>query len=499
MGRIDLDKPVLVIYPPYYRFMRYGLRYLPLGPAYIFSVLKQKGYNVEFCNLDYERNLVDEQLSFTAREKEFRRNINDPDSGSYLEFRQYLRLKNPAAVLINFHSSNSYRAVSNMARAIKDEDAGIKVIVGGMHPTALPEETIKDANIDIAVRGEGEETILELIPALAGGSDLQKIKGITYVDDGVHSTDDRDFINDLDDLPYPARYMHYEKHKYNTGYYGTMMVSRGCPAACHFCATQAMWKRKIRFRSPGNVVEEIRFVQDKFKTREFSFLDDSFTLNRGFIEAFCALIKKERLNIIWTCLTRADLVDREIVRKMKSAGCYYILLGAESGDQGILNSMGKMSSPGVVKEKIKMIQKEGVLVRAFFMLGYPGETKESLKNSENLLKKIKPDSGIVFFTVPLPGSELYKNSDVRGLSWDDYNINFPGAVKLKGLTRLDLLSAQRDMFVYLNKRRYIIMAKLSVNARYVYNRFLEGIFDLPKSAAHLKRVLEVFFGISRTR
>ena len=500
MKRNLQDNPILIVYPPYYKFMEHGLHCLPLGPAYIFSVLKQNRYNVEFCNLDYKRNLVDEQLSFTARERKFKKNINNPDNMFYLDFKRYLRTKKPIAILINFHSSNLYHAIMNIVMMIKEIDSEIKIIVGGMHPTVFPVETIKEVCVDIVVRGEGEKTIIELIQSLEKGSDLQRIKGITYIDNGnVYSTADREFIADLDRLPYPTQYMKYDKKQYNSNYYGTIMISRGCPAACRFCATQSMWKGNIRFRTPRNVIEEIRFIQNRFKTREFTFLDDAFTLNRNFVEEFCSLIRKERLNIIWTCLTRADLVDKNILKDMKSAGCYYILLGVETGDQGILDAMDKKSNLEVVMENTRMIQKEGILTRAFFMLGYPNETMESLRNSQNLLRKIKPDSGIIFFTVPLPGSELYRDSDVRHHTWDDYNINFPGTIKLGGLNKADLLSAQRSMFTYLNKRRYIIIAKLLANPRYIYNRFLENIFDFPKSAAYLRRIAEAVLGISKVR
>jgi len=500
MRRNIRENSVLVITPPYYRFMGYGLRYLPLGPAYIFSVLKQNGYDVEFCNLDYKRNLVDEQLSFTAQEREFRKNINDPDNGLYFDFKQYLQTEKPVAVLINFHSSNLYHAVINIARIVKEIDSEIKIIVGGLHPTVFPVETIKEVCVDIVVRGEGEETIVELIQVLEKDGDLQRVKGITYINNGaVYSTADREFISDLDSLPYPTRYMQNDKEKHNPGYYGTIMISRGCPAACHFCASQAMWKRNIRFRTPRNVIEEIRFIQNKFKTREFTFLDDAFTLNRDFVEEFCALIMEKRINIIWTCLTRTDLIDKNIIKEMKSVGCYYILLGVESGDQRILDAMHKKNNPKVIEEKMRIIQKEGVLTRTFFMLGYPGETMESLRNSQNLLRKIKPDSGIVFFTVPLPGSELHKSANVQHLTWDDYNINFPGAIKLDGLSKSDLLSVQRNMFAYINKRRYMIISKLLINPHYIYNRFLESIFDFPKCVAYLRRMVEVILGISKTR
>ena len=204
-----------------------------------------------------------------------------------------------------------------------------------------------------------------------------------------------------------------------------IMVTRGCPFLCTFCANWQVMGRNTRDRSPENVVEELKEIKYKYGISVVDFLDDTFTLRPARIKKLCELIIKEKLNIRWSCQTRVTLT-KDLVQIMKDAGCDLIMLGIESGSNKVLRAIKKGINIDMVKSAFKICREVGIRTKALFMVGTPGEESEDFEMSVKLLKDIKPDYLWVSKFTPLPGSEYYEKNreELKDMKWEDYNYFF---------------------------------------------------------------------------
>ncbi|MBI4287973.1 MAG: radical SAM protein [Chloroflexi bacterium] len=360
---------VLLINPNYVTQV-YGeetLDYLvaPLGLAYVAAVLKRDGVDVSLL----EANALG--LGMDDIEKEIKR--QKPD-------------------LVGITGTTPLIArVEEIARRAKSADKGIKVVVGGPHATILPQEVLKSQNIDFCVRGEGEITALELVKALEKGGDFGAILGLGFKSNGqIHLNDSRPLIKELDSLPFPAReLLPMEKYIFPlpTGAvarFTNLISSRGCPYLCTFCGQHNIWTRLVRFRSPKNVVDEIQAVKDKYGVAFVGFTDSNFPLNRKITMDICDEMAARGIKIKWACGSRVDLVDQELLRKMHKAGCQQINFGVESGNAEILKGYKKGITIDQAKTAIKQAKKAGLKVYTYFMVGGPGETRETAEETIKL-------------------------------------------------------------------------------------------------------------------
>jgi radical SAM superfamily enzyme YgiQ (UPF0313 family) len=312
-----------------------------------------------------------------------------------------------------------------VAKIVKEFDKDIIIVVGEPHPTALPEKTVKEPFFDIAVRGEGEMTMLELIKAIEKGRDLKKVKGITYKSNGeIVNTIPRELIDNLDSLPFPARDLLVNRKNIPSRALGAIIGSRGCPFSCNYCVSHIIWERRVRFRSPKNIIEEIKQVHEIYKVRNFTFLDDTFTINRKWVMKICRLIKQNKLDINWGCNTWLDTIDRELLAEMKSTGCDMINVGLESGDEGILRAMNKNLTLEKIRDGIRKIKDLKFKLHVSAIIGYPGETVKSILNTENIIKETNPDTFYLYFATPYPGMQLYELAKKESLllheDWSEY-------------------------------------------------------------------------------
>lgn len=311
--------------------------------------------------------------------------------------------------------SPRYNQAKKTAEAARRGCPNATIVLGGPHPSALPTETLQDIpEVDICVIGEGEQTMLDLVNALSDGDRLHNIKGIAFrTEDSVVVTDPRPPIKDLDSLPMPARHLFpIEKYKTHPPYgrknpYMTMMTSRGCPFSCAYCSKETFGNR-LRMMSAKKVVEEIEFLVNQYGTKEIHFYDDTFTVNMKRVRGICDEIIDRKIDIIWSCTTRVNVINEELLRKMKEAGCWLISYGVESGSQEILDAMGKGITIEQVSEAFKMTRKQGIKILAFFMMGFLGETEEDIQKTIDFSKQLKPDFVSWDILKIFPGSKLYR-------------------------------------------------------------------------------------------
>jgi len=389
---------VVLINPP--QFTRYPQP--PMGIASIAAVLEREGYQLAVLDANALR-LGSEDITSA---------VSDADIVG-------LTAMTP-----------TINAAMNIARWLKQANPNLVLIIGGPHATLLPEETLANApEIDIVVRGEGEETIVELLRALEGKDSLDGIPGISYRrNDNMVSNPPLSSKVDLDSLPFLAYHLlpwqRYRPHPpHGRAFpFAAIITSRGCPYQCAYCS-KPIFGYKFKAQSPERVIEEIGYYQKKFGAREIAFYDDVFTLNKKRAYAIADGIMKQGLKIDWTCETRVDLVDIELLRPMKQAGCYAIAYGIESASPEIMKTLKKGISLDQVEEAVRTTREVGLQTIGYFMLGSPGETPETIRQTIDFAKNLKLDFAQFAITTPFPGTKLYsiylKNGN-KDVSWEDF-------------------------------------------------------------------------------
>jgi len=298
----------------------------------------------------------------------------------------------------------------------KEIDPRIQTISKGAHFFHQDMETLsKYPELDVVIRGEYEETICEL----AEERPWSEIAGITYRDSrGPVRTPARPFIADLDSLPFPARHL-VDNSLYfrpDTGEpQATIITCRGCPYPCVFCLAGEVAGKKVRTRSPENVLAEIRECVERHGIRSFLFRSDLFTANRKWVMALCQAILDSGLDISWSCNSRVDTVDEEILKTMKSAGCWLIAFGVESGSPELLEKMKKGTDLEAAEKAVELCRTTSVKTSVYFVIGLPWETRRTFEESVTFAKHLNPDFLEVFYAYPFYGTEFYRIAVEEGL------------------------------------------------------------------------------------
>ncbi len=424
---------ILLIDPPFFRFIKYYNRYFPISLSYLAGVLEKEGHDVLVYDADCNVNPA--RMDYTRLEEdypEYLESVKNDDCAIWHEMRNKIRDFRPDVIGITVWTTFAASSFK-VASLCKEYDDRIPVVMGGPHISIKYEEVIKIcSHVDFLVRGEGEETIIELVNVLGDHHDsnrtdnfkneLSKIRGLSYRENtqAVHNPP-REFIKDLDSIPYPARELLSNKNSYSSEDMGLLMTSRGCPYNCFYCAT-SIWKRKIRYRSIDNVINEIKLVIDRYNTQQFTFKDDSFTVNRQRVMEFCNRLKNENIDISWDCNTRVDLVDEELLRVMKSAGCNSIKVGVESGSDRILKKMNKGITLDQVRRAARLFKKVGLHWTGYFMIGIPGDTIDDANRTLEFMYEIDPDFASISVYEPFPGTPMFEEGIEKGLVKEDMTL-----------------------------------------------------------------------------
>ena len=310
-----------------------------------------------------------------------------------------------------------------VARLAKQTLPGVHVVIGGTHPTIYPEEMVSQPEVDSIVMGEGEITFTELLAALAAGKPLSGIPGLGHKENGRPVLNaPRDFITDLDALPFPDRELLPHKKYYNLlggsrEIMTSLLTSRGCPHNCVFCTVKD--GRLCRMRSPENVIEEIEFCLARGIT-DFDIIDDTFTIHRKRVMSIAGRIIDKGLKITMDIRARVDQVDEEMLETLSRAGVTRIRFGVESGNPRILKNLRKGITLDQVRNAFRMARNVGMTTFAYFMLGSPGETAAEIEESIRFAREIDPDFVQFLITTPFPATDLYRLGIEQGVLDGDY-------------------------------------------------------------------------------
>jgi radical SAM superfamily enzyme YgiQ (UPF0313 family) len=343
----------------------------------------------------------------------------------------------------------------SIARLAKEIDPKVKVIVGGIHVYIYPQETINLGCFDYGVLGEGEHIIIKLLDRIEKGESPSGIKGIIYKEDGeVVYTGPPDLIDDLDSVPLPDRtllpYKKYNSLIAKANPVSIMITSRGCPFKCTFCDRPHLGK-KFRVRSADNVADEFEQCY-RLGIKEILVYDDTFSINRQRVIDICNKLIERKIKIYWGIRTRVDTVDGEMLRLLKEAGCVRVNYGVESGDAEVLKGLNKGITLEQAEEAFYLTKKYGMDALAYFMIGCPGETEETVRETLEFAKKLKPT--YVHFTIlmPFPSTTVYydalANKIIKKDVWKEFAkspvSDFEIPVYEENLTRGELVKLLND-------------------------------------------------------
>lgn len=362
-------------------------RIVPMGLFYIGALLMENGFDTEILNL--------------AGAEE------DPVG----VFKKALENRKPDVIGFSVMNPNRWNAV-DCAKTAKKIHSEAVIIFGGPAPTFLFDHLFSVCpEIDYMVKGEGEITFLALLTSLETGASVEGIQGLVMKRDGrIIETPPRPPLENLDTLVHPSTYFTFQH----------LAMSRGCPGACTFCGSPDFWgNRQVRAHSPEWFALEMEALAKKGVTH-FYISDDTFTMDKPRVLEFCRLIAQKNLSITWNAISRADCVDEDILGAMRKAGCIQISYGVESGSKAIRKALGKPIDRKKIISAFALTKSSGILPRAYFIYGSPGETRDTIRESMDLIHTIQPLGAVFYMLVIFPGTFLYRSAKQKGLVSDDF-------------------------------------------------------------------------------
>ncbi|MBL7131821.1 MAG: B12-binding domain-containing radical SAM protein [Candidatus Omnitrophica bacterium] len=391
----------------------------PLGLLYLVSALKNDGINVQLVDLANRENAIEQELE----------GLNSQIYGITATTPQYPWAK-------------------RIREVIKQRNPHTPVIIGGAHPSSAPEVCLNDG-FDVVVVGEGERSFFKIV------KDFRKNKNINK---GLIKSE---YIENIDTIKYPDRTsLDLKSYAYDIAGSSatTIITSRGCPYSCAFCSKD-VWSNKVRYHSVEYVIGELKQIIEKWGFKYFLFLDDSFALNRKRSEKLFNALKP--LGIRWRCYLRSDHVTRELLEEMKSAGCIEVGIGAESGSQKVLDKVNKGLNVEENAKVVKWCKELGIITNVFLMIGLPGETYETVKETKEWFKRVRPDKFGFNIFYPYVGTPIYINNAKFGITIHELSDEHSWVKGRKGeyqafisteeLSREDILQLHTELFEYFIK------------------------------------------------
>ncbi|MDR0372067.1 MAG: B12-binding domain-containing radical SAM protein [Nitrososphaerota archaeon] len=386
-----LNKKIALVTPPLLEDIGHHPLFPPLGLAYMAAVLDQNGFEVKIVDCPVNRY-------------------------DYSKLGSELATFGPSMIGIGSMTPIA-EASFQSARTAREACPDAQIIMGGPHATFQGEDILTtEKSIDLIVRGEGEKTLLELAQQHETGKKLGDIEGITFrKDKEIIQTPTRPFIQNLDALPWPAyKFVPIEKYWVQGQKLLSVITSRGCPYQCPFCVASQMFGQRFRARSANNVLEELEWLRNEYGAEGVAFQDDTLTFDKKRATDICDGMIERKINLRWGCGTRADVVTKELLQKMAKAHCDEVMFGIESGCERMRESLKRGVTNEQCENAIKWAKEAGMFVTVSVILGYPGETKESLQETLDFVRKIEPDDAWLCHATPFPGTQLRQIVEKNG-------------------------------------------------------------------------------------
>lgn len=444
---ISPDAPGIIVAPP-------------LGLGFLASSLMQNGYSVEIIDMAIDNFNMEKLVKKIKNEKI-----------EIIGFTTITPAVNSVIVIIDF---------------IKKHLPWLKIIIGGPHASILPLETFNlSRNIDFLVIGEGEKVILKIVDFITEKGNLKDVSGIIYRENGKKVfKEGSNFLNNLDEVPISAREL-MKFYRYSNLMFSfkkpvtSMIISRGCPYQCIYCS-KPVTGSKVRERSVESVIKEIGFLKKHFDLNELVFYDDVFTFNKHKVITLCEEIIKNKFNIIWKCETRVNLVDEDLLKLMKKAGCYLIAYGIEAGTQKILDYLKKGITLEQARNAINLTKKSGIKTQGYFMIGVPTENEKDIIQTIEFAKSLPLDICQFSIATPYPGTELFEIAKERGLVFDSSRLIYSASklneiISLCDLSPILLRKLLKKAYREFYFRPYFIMRNLKTlnypNLKYILSGF----------------------------
>ncbi len=366
-------------------------------------------------------------------------------------FEQLLRAKRPKYLVTYLISSIIY---NDLRVAELGKELGAVTIAIGPHVTTMPESLEELTSVDYAIRGEVEETIVELLEELQAGRAPVDVKGIAFRgDDGVVVTPGRPLLEELGNLPQPRQdLLPLDRYRMPMidGPFTMVTASRGCPYPCIYCRKMALWGNRVRLRPVDDIMDELLWL-DSLGVHNVVFLSDLFTVSRPQVIELCRRIVEAGLRINWQCNSRVDHIDEEILAWMKRAGCWQIAFGLESGSQEVLDRARKGITVEQIEHAIRLTDRFGIKAWGYFIIGLPGETRETIRKTIGLSKRLPLNLALFHVAVPYPGTEFNDLAKENGwlLSdrWEDLDMNYSTIIEYPQLSAAEIDRAVKRAFL----------------------------------------------------
>jgi radical SAM superfamily enzyme YgiQ (UPF0313 family) len=471
---------VILIYPAMTEGKNPHGSMLPLCFAWIASLLEKNGISVK---------IVDFQ-------------IEDVD------LVKLIQKENPLCVGLSGTTQSRFNSIE-IIKKVKSVNTEIITLYGGPHATLAADDTLAHVSeLDAVVRNEGEFTILEIMKTLKQDSriDFSKILGISFRENGhiIHNQN-RPFLKNLDSLPFPAWHLfkmncYKQELEYLDLPAHVILTSRGCPYNCSFCSARLLWDNHYSRRSGVNVVDELEYLVDHYSIQGFKIFDSTFTINRNHVLSICDEIKKRNLDYLrWECEIRADTVDKQLLKSMKAAGCYYVDMGLESASSRVRKTISKGISLKQVENAINWCDELELLLKLFVTVGHPTETyKEALKTYrfmeeyKSKVYKMATHVGIMIY----PGTEVEKFAKLNGylssnFSWstpfyENSNKNFGSD------PHVPLLIQPQMKYKHLAKIHFKLHWKPLLNFKNLFKKICELFWKKDTRSKHIDTLIQLF-------
>lgn len=468
---------ILLMDPPWYRFQKNANQpYASLGLGYVAAMVRDQ-HEVAIYNPDLqpsgELNQYDLEMDGYQN---YLALVKDPDHEAWSEVRRVIADFQPDLLGLQARTA-SFDSAVRCAQIAKTIHPGIRTCIGGPHPTLVPGDLRHDG-VDIFVHGEGELTFRDLVTALDTGAPLAGVAGISWKTPAGAMVANRPRDNHacLDDFPFPAKDLILFHEVMDADGYCTLLFSRGCPYRCTFCSSPTIWTRKMRWRTPANMVAEMAATQAGWGTEFFSFQDDTFTTNHKLVHALCDEIMARSWDghFRWVCNTRPELLDDAIVAHMKAAGCAAIAIGVESGNDAVLRSLKKGFTTDDVRRAAEILKRHEVTLSAQFMIGLPNERPEQMFDTTRLMEAIDPVSVMLSVATPLPGTDLYRQARDAGLigadpDWSTVTTKNDGMLFPRDLPRDEVAGIIKDI-----RARFDAQQRKKAEEKYRYRKLKPG-------------------------